>query len=186
MSYHPSLPQSLKHSHIKGLRRQKSPSGPIHAASWQMSQRILLCQSLSLTFSSLSQIRSHPTRSMRKIGSNDQKGRQKLLGQLSQQDFTPHKSACRGCSIKALPLTASPRPRDQKTVPMTTLLQMLYINVCVYTATQRCTEINSWHDAFLFQTRNNLRGLIAGRESKEGFEQTCFQRAGSQWIIHLF
>ena len=136
----------------QGFKKTKSPSWPIHAARWQMSKGIWLCQSLSLTFSppppTPSHFHSHPTRSMGKTVRNDQTGRQSHLGELSQQDGSPHKSPCRGCSIDA-PLTGSAHAqRHQKMVPMTTLLQMLNINVCVYTATQRCTEINSWHNFF--------------------------------------
>lgn len=182
MSFHPSLLQTFKHPQIKGFTRQKAQADLSTPPCWQMSQRILLCQSPSLTFSSLSQIHSYLTRSMRKIGSDDQKGQPRLLGQLSQRDFMPHKSACRGCSIKAPPLTGIPHAqRHQKMVPMATLLQMLYINVCVcscvYMVTQRYMEINSWHNFFLFQTQNNLQGLIAGEDDK-GFEQIGFQRTG--------
>lgn len=69
---------SIPKSRFKKTKRPKLTS--IHTASWQVSQRIVLCQSLSLTFSSLRQIHSHPTRSMRKTGSDDQKDQRRLLG----------------------------------------------------------------------------------------------------------
>lgn len=121
------------------FQRRKSPS--VVPRGWQTCQRICGPATEPDT-QPLSPVHPCLTRSMRKVHSSDKRAVESSQGQLSRQDFSPHKSACRGCSIKAPPLTdIHHAQRYQNLVPMTTLLQTLYINVCAHPRSCVCDPL---------------------------------------------